>query len=150
MKNSLLSLLILLCGSAYAAPSYTKNSFTMMPHHRIMDININECKVMGNATGQTSAADECIYNQKKSFEYLQRIHDAQEITSASWSLCVGESKTRHSYNYLVMLACMKVVKDICPERPDGNWVNPNMCIDSIRSGAWVNNPKIFEPTKYSN
>lgn len=44
-----------------------------------------------------------------------------------------------------MLGCMKVVKDICKETKDGKWENPNLCMKSIESGAWINNPKVYQP-----
>lgn len=149
MKRIIFLASLLFSTQIFSAPSYVENSFTKMPHYKIMELNINECNVQANGAGDPSAAQECISNQQKSFDYLKRIHDSRDITSPSWSLCIAESKTRFSYNYLVMLACMKVVKEICPEREDGYWKNPNLCINSIESGAWMKNPKIFEPTKYS-
>lgn len=149
MKNFIFFISLLVSMQVLSAPSYTTNSFTIMPHYKIMELNINECKTQANARGNANLAIECIEIQKKSFEYLKRIHDAQDITSPSWSLCIGESKTEYSYDYMLMLGCMKVVKDICPEKADGNWVNPNMCINSIKSGEWIHNPKVFQPTKYS-
>lgn len=133
---------------AWAGP-YDDNSFSKMPHKKIMDLNINNCEVQANAAGNPELAHRCVDNQKQSFDYLFRIYQAKDITSASWSLCIAESKIGDRFDYMLMLACMKVIKDICPEKADGQWVNPNLCINSIESGAWINNPKIFQPSKYS-
>ena len=130
----------------WASP-YDSNSFGAMPHKDIMRINVDNCNIEANATGNKTSVEECINNQKIAFEKLLIIYNDQAITAPSWSLCVGEAKTRHSYDYVVMYACMKVVKDICKEKPDGQWENPNLCIRSMQSGAWLNNPKIYQPYK---
>lgn len=128
----------------YASP-YDSNSFGMMPHGKIMQLNVDECNTYANATGDSEYAETCIHNQKESFRRLAEIYNKHNITAASWSLCVGQAQTEESYDYLVMLACMKVVKDICKEKPDGQWQDPRLCVNSIESGAWINNPKIYQP-----
>lgn len=147
-KLSLLIVTSIFSVGVWASP-YDSNSFGMMPHKDIMRMNIDQCKIEANATGNTEKLQECIEYQQEAFKKLLVVYNDKSIAAPSWSLCIGESKTQYAYNYVVMYACMKVVKDICKEKPDGQWENPNLCINSIESGAWVNNPKVYQPYKSS-
>lgn len=146
--KKLLLLSLLFSGSVWAS-KYDSNSFGQIPHQRIMELNVEECNIQGHASGDNDYIQKCINDQKLAFEKLIIIYNDKAITSPSWSVCVGQSKSGYSYNYLIMYACMKVVKDICPEKQDGSWENPNLCLKSMESGAWINNPKIYQPYKSS-
>ncbi|MDV7389215.1 hypothetical protein R4446_16330 [Acinetobacter baumannii] len=147
--NYLFVLSILMVSSlALAAPSpYSENSFGLMPHKDIMRLNKEACEVEGNATGDSASVEECIEYQEKAYEKLVDIYNRHNITAPSWSLCIAQSHIHPSYNYVIMLGCMKVVKDICKETKDGKWENPNLCMKSIESGSWINNPKVYQPYK---
>lgn len=149
MKKLLLLPLLMTGSSVWANSKYESNSFGIMPHKDIMRLNVDSCNTEANAVGNPSIAKLCIGYQEIAFEKLLEIYNDKSITAPSWSLCVGESKTGHSYNYVTMYACMKVVKDICPENADGSWKNYNLCVSSIQSGAWINNPKVYQPYKSS-
>lgn len=147
MKKLLLTLGLSIFSAGAWASLYETNSFGMMLHKDIMRLNEDTCRTQANAIGDPDAAQECIDTQKLAFQKLLVVYNDRSITAPSWSLCIGESKIGYSYNYITMYACMKVVKDICKEKPDGQWENPNLCINSIQSGAWWNNPKIHQPYK---
>lgn len=145
MKKFVLLIPFLILGTKAVSSPYDDNSFGRMPHQQILTINTQKCMITANATGDFESGKKCIDYQHKSFEKLQYIYSKHNITASSWSLCIGEAKIPDSYDYLTMLGCMKVVKSICPENPDGSWVNYNLCRSSIESGAWINNPKVYEP-----
>lgn len=146
MKYLLLMSCLLLPISSMAVPSpYAENTFGRMPHKDIMRLNKDACEVEGNATGDTASIEECIDYQEKAFDKLVEIYNRHDITAPSWGLCIGQSHIHPSFNYVIMLGCMKVVKDICKETKDGKWENPNLCMKSIESGAWINNPKVYQP-----
>lgn len=149
MKKTVLIAFLALCNTAVFADMYKSNSFGMMPHKDIMRMVADRCNTEANAMGDKDAATECIASQKIAFNKLTEIYNDQSITAPSWSLCIAQAKYGHIYNYITMYGCMKVVKDICKEKPDGNWENPNLCIKSIESGAWINNPKVYQPYKKS-
>lgn len=147
--KKLFLLIFLISGAAWSdnIPSHQSNSFGMMPHKKILEININKCEAESNAMGDEEAGKICIENQQTGLNKLKIIYNDHAIAAPSWSLCIAESKIPDSYNYVTMYACMKVVKDICKETPDGQWENPNLCINSIESGSWWNNPKVYQPYK---
>lgn len=128
-------------------PLYQSNSFGVMPHDQIMKINMNQCGIEANAIGDAVIGEDCKKNQQTAFDKLKVIYNDHAITAPSWSLCIAESKIPNSYNYVVMYACMKVVKDICKEKSDGQWENPALCVNSIKSRSWLHNPKIYQPYK---
>lgn len=148
MKKLLLISALLFSGGVWAG-AYDMNSFGQMPHQRIMELNVEECNIEAHASGDDNYTQKCIDDQKLAFKKLITIYNDKAITAPSWSICVGQSKSGYSYNYVIMYACMKVVKDICPEKQDGSWENPNVCLRSMESGAWINNPKIYQPYKSS-
>lgn len=148
MKKLLIAASVLFNTGVMAGP-YDTNSFGMMPHKKIMELNIDKCKIDANATGDTSKLHNCIAYQQKAFEQLLVIYNEKSITAPSWSLCIGQARSGYAYNYVIMYGCMKVVKDICKEKSDGQWVDPNLCIRSIESGAWIRNPKVYEPYQSS-
>ena len=138
---------VLLCiASIYtlAAPA-NNNQFGMMPHKRIMELNIESCISDALALGDSDEGKECIEYQNEAFKQINEIYNKYPVANASWSLCIGQSKTGYTYDYLVLLACMKTVKSICKENQDRTWVNPRQCTNGIESGLWINNPKIYEP-----
>lgn len=121
------------------------NQFAAMPHYKIMELNIESCNDEANATGDLEMGKECIKYQKQAFEELKEIYNKYYVAQPSWSICLSEAKNEYTYDYVVMLACMKVVKSICKENSNGFWENPRQCTNGIESGAWINNPKIYEP-----
>ena len=145
MKTIYLSIILLLVPPSVFAASANNNHFSMMPHKRIMELNAEACETDALSTGNTGAAQECIEYQQKALGRLFEIYNKYSVATPSWSLCIGEAKREYSYDYLVLLACMKVVKSICKENPNGTWVNPGQCTNGIESGLWINNPKVYEP-----
>lgn len=137
--------LLFIAPTVVVAEPANSNQFSAMPHYKIMELNIEACETEENATGDANYGKECIYYQKKAFEMLQVIYEKYKVIGPSWSLCLSEAKNGYTYDYVVMLACMKVVKGVCKEKPDGQWDNPRQCVNSMESGLWINNPKIYEP-----
>lgn len=137
--------LLLIISTIVTAEPANSNHFSTMPHYKIMELNIESCEAEANATGDIDSGKECVYYQKKAFEMLQVVYDKYKIITPSWSLCLSQAKNGYTYDYVVMLACMKVVKSICKEGSNGFWENPRQCTNSMESGAWINNPKIREP-----
>ena len=145
MKTIYLLIILLFSPTFVFAEPVNNNHFSAMPHNRIMQLNIEACETDAISIGDIDAAQECVEYQQKAFDSLLEIYNKYPVAPPSWSLCIGEAKIGYSYNYLVLLACMKVVKSICKEKPDGTWVNPRQCISGVESGLWINNPKIYEP-----
>jgi hypothetical protein len=137
-------LMILFAVSSVSFGAANNNHFANMPHNKIMELSIEGCKADAIATGDKKLESECEQYQRQSFKKLVEIYDKYHIATPSWSLCLSEAKTQYSYNYLVMLACMKVVQSICKEKGD-YWENPRQCESSMKSGLWINNPRVYKP-----
>lgn len=142
MKIIYLMVLFIISNTSFGAAN--NNHFAKMPHNKIMELNIEGCKAEAIAIGDTKLESECEQYQYQAFKKLVEIYSKYHVATPSWSLCLGQAKNQYAYDYVVMLACMKVVQSVCREKGD-HWENPRQCESAMESGLWINNPRVYKP-----
>ena len=148
MKSLILFITLVTSDEIFAAQQYNPTIFDQMPHQRIIENQINECKTQGVALGQSQSTEYieiCSKLVHDAFDEMTILNNKRITPNVSWSLCAGYAQYESGFIYPEMVKCMRVVNDVCPVKPDGEYVDVRQCILSMRSDYWLQNPKIDQP-----
>lgn len=137
MRNALPLFCLFLLLIVPCVANAERDSFLVMPHEKILELEHQKCADQELATAGRQKASKCNKVVDSAFKELVLLHDKGTVPLKSWDLCYSQSYDGTTFSYPVLALCMRSVQKICKVNESGEYVNMSQCYRVMMSGEWA-------------